>query len=446
MSDGGKIYADASQPAPTPLPMTNSNATPPAGGNVPPPSSYMAGGFDNPPGRPLRVPDDSVMGRDAGWMAYAAATEAERQSRLKAAAVAAGISTEQNGEAWHEPTAPTAPEAMEVIARTQVGLRAGVSTTVTRAPRAEVIDALLDALPEQITTATQFALSSDGRIDLVNDPPGERGTIDTLEHTHYEELRHKSIGLATLGHNQLGDLFPAVSRFVTALPEQIEQVSIIRLWSRGNTLRSRLNAHDIAGASSDPTDPARLPPLVGETLRDVVETFNVFIRSDPRGRELDQVRFGPQDQEMAPTVIRTAAPIVEAIRNADGVATEAVVQALTDQLEAAQDRTVTRGIHADRATALANKTIGNFVAHAVRTACAAILAKMAAEPGFALKEYRAGIYRAAGTATFAAATAAGIVAFIAENAEALKAFAERAFDNPALVRAIELIAKTLGSS
>jgi hypothetical protein len=88
--------------AATPSPVTNSNATPPAGDNVPPPSSYMAGGFDNPPRRPLRIPDDGVMGRDAGWMAYAA-SEAERQSRLKAAAaVAAGISTEQNGEARHE--------------------------------------------------------------------------------------------------------------------------------------------------------------------------------------------------------------------------------------------------------------------------------------------------------------------------------------------------------
>jgi hypothetical protein len=440
----------------TPTPLQGVEMKAMTGREVPPPSSY-AGGFDNLPPRP-RLPEAAMMGRDAAWMAHAAAAaaEAERQRRLTAP-LASANSDAAAGLSVSDPSASSAPQVVELTARTQIGQQTSVGMTVTRATppvAAEVRDdqhALLDVLPQQITTASQFTLSSDGRIDLAPDPPSEGMTIDAIQRTQYDELRHKAIEFSGLGHNHLGDLWGPVNRFVAAAPEQIEGVSIIRLWSRGNTLRRRLKAHDIAVLSPDPTDPARLPTMAAETLRDLVETYNIFIVGDPKGRELDQVRLGPQDRQAAQMALQAAAPIVEAVQRAEGVATAAAVQALSEQIEAAREAAAPTGIDTDQAIDLATKSAGNFVAQAVRAAYAAVVAKMKTEGGFALKEYRAGIYRAAGAATFVAATGAAlfspeIVAFVARNAEALKTFAERAFDNPALIRAIDLITQALGVS
>jgi hypothetical protein len=93
---------------------------------------------------------------------------------------------------------------------------------------------------------------------------------------------------------QLWDhLSEPISRFLEAAPERIELASITRLWSRGNTLRLRLKAHETAASLSDRTDPALMTAMVAEALRDLVETHNVFIVGDPKGRDLDQIRIGP---------------------------------------------------------------------------------------------------------------------------------------------------------
>jgi hypothetical protein len=62
-------------------------------------------------------------------------------------------------------------------------------------------------------------------------------------------------------------------------------------------------------------------PLVAEKLRDLVETYNVFIIGDPKGREHDSVRLGPQDRDAAKATVDVAAPIVGAILVSDGIVT-----------------------------------------------------------------------------------------------------------------------------
>jgi hypothetical protein len=106
---------------------------------------------------------------------------------------------------------------------------------------------------------------------------------------------------------------------VLALKDRIEDISITVLWSRGNTLRSRLKAHDHSMSNAEP-DPGRLQPLVAETLRDVVHTWNIFIVGDPNGRELDEIRLGPQEIEAAKGVVVAGAPVVKALQQSDNVA------------------------------------------------------------------------------------------------------------------------------
>ena len=286
-----------------------------------------------------------------------------------------------------------------------------------------------------MAAASQFALDAEGRIDLVPDPPLANG----LQREIYQEVRHKALELAALGHNQLADLSEPINRFLAAAPERIEDVSITRLWSRGNTLRLRFKAHETAATSTDHTDPALLLTLVAEMLRDVVESYNVYIVGDPRGRELDRIRLGPQERHAAQSVMDAASTIVIAVQASEGLATAAAVEALTEQVKAARDAPA--GIDGDQKIDLSRKTSSNFVVEILRSG----LTRIRAEPGFAWKEYRAGAYRGLGAITAAGLAGLPIIAFVANNAEALKTFVEQAFrKNRALVRIIDMISKTAG--
>jgi hypothetical protein len=150
-------------------------------------------------------------------------------------------------------------------------------------------------IPDQRSAASQFALDAEGRLDLLPDAP----LADDLQREMYLEVRHKAAILAGLGHNQLADLSAPIDRFREALPVDITLISINRVWSRGNTLRRHLAAHELVVRSAEPVDPSRLTPVVGQMLRDLVDTFNVFIVGDPKGRELDQIRLGPRERAAA---------------------------------------------------------------------------------------------------------------------------------------------------
>jgi hypothetical protein len=300
----------------------------------------------------------------------------------------------------------------------------------------------IDSIPSQVATASQFAINAEGRIDLVPDPP----IADGSQREIYSEVRHKALKLSALGHNQLADLSEPVDRFLAAAPERFDDASITCLWSRGNTLRLRLKAHETATASVDPTDPARLTPLVARMLGDVVETFNVFIVGDPKGCELDHIRLGPQDRAAAQAVVDAAAPIVEAINAWKGLATAPAVEALTDPFEAA--RHAPAGIDGDQAIDLAQRTSKNIVLEVLRGASAYICK----EPGLAWRGFRDGYYRAAGAAAFVATSGAAgaavyyygpqVAAFVVRNADVLRAFVEQAFHNPALIRIIKMVSET----
>jgi hypothetical protein len=183
-----------------------------------------------------------------------------------------------------------------------------------------------DTIPRQTTAASQFVLNAEGRLDLLPDAP----LADGMQHETYQEVRHKALALSALGHNQLAGMSEPVARFLAVAPDRIEDVSIARLWSRGNTLRSRLKAHDTAAALADPTDPAILSTSVAEMLRDLVESYNVFIVGDPSGRELDQVRMGPQERQRAEGIVDLALPIAKAVQESEGLATAAAIEALTE--------------------------------------------------------------------------------------------------------------------
>jgi hypothetical protein len=204
-------------------------------------------------------------------------------------------------------------------------------------------------------------------------------------------------------------------------------------------LRIRLNAHDLSTSNEEP-DPGHLQPLVAETLRDVVHTWNIFIVGDPKGRDLDERRLGPREVKAAKQVVGAAAPLVKALLDSEIVATPTAIETVTEQAETA--KTAPAGIDGDQAIYLSRKTTGNFVSELLRSV-------IRGESAFAWKEYRAGIYRAGGTFTAGGIGYAAynnwpaVVSFVARNADALKEFVIAEWRNPALVEIIDRIARTL---
>jgi hypothetical protein len=294
----------------------------------------------------------------------------------------------------------------------------------------------IEAIPDQEPIAARFGVNSEGLIDVVPDPPAPGTAADPLQREYFDELRLKAQALVELGPNLLGALNDPANRFRVGLKDRIEDISITSLWSRGNTLRIRLKAHDLTMNGAEP-DPGRLPPLVAETLRDLVHTWNIFIVGDPKGRELDDIRLGPQEVQAAKQVVAAAAPVIEALQHSENVATPTAIEAVAEQTEAA--KTAPDGIDGDQAIGLARKTAGNIVIEMLRNAYASVRK----EAGFALRESRAGFYRQAGASAFKVVAGSvaltGIISFVVSYADVLKAFVITSWHNPTLVDIIDLI-------
>jgi hypothetical protein len=275
-----------------------------------------------------------------------------------------------------------------------------------------------------------------GRIDVLRTAPA----ADGLQRFHYDEMRHKAEELATLGQ-MLGDIAHAITRLLEALPEHIEDASVDKLWSRANTLRRRHDAHVRTVDNNLGPDPARLNLLVGASLGDFIDSYNVFVIGDPRGLELDRIRLGPRDREAARKIAALAAPIARAANEPESPATPAAQETLAEQVSSAID--APNDINGDQATELARKTTGNFVSELLRRGYGFVVNE-------APKGVRDGFYRAVGARTLNGLIVTtvvywpGISSFVVRNADALRAYVTEAYQNPKLVEIIELIVKAAG--
>jgi hypothetical protein len=120
-----------------------------------------------------------------------------------------------------------------------------------------------------------------------------------------------------------------------------------------------------------------------------------------RADEAADVRLGPQDREAARKIAALAAPIARAANEPESPATPAAQETLAEQVSAAID--APNDINGDQAAELARKTAGNFVGELLRRAYAPIRGfgdRVKNEGKFAQREFRAGLYRAPGTAAF----------------------------------------------
>jgi hypothetical protein len=170
-----------------------------------------------------------------------------------------------------------------------------------------------------------------------------------------------------------------------------------------------------------------------------VETFNAFISGEPEARELEQARLGPEEREAKRAIVVAAEPIVEALQTSPDVTTQSAAQALSEQIEAAQDALSAAGVNGDQAVEFGVKTSSNFVA--------ALLQRAWGEAAFASEKFRHGVYATAGGgAAWLAWQHLPSVQFIVDIAAELKVFVDAAFHNPALGHIIDVIVQAATSA
>jgi hypothetical protein len=299
----------------------------------------------------------------------------------------------------------------------------------------------IESLPAQISAAARFSEGGAGPIDLARDPASSNPSEAEDQRKHYAEARRKALDLQALGRNFLGDdLQRRVARLLEVLPDDMDALSIVRLWHRANSLRERLADHDQAverqGPLGDP-DPAILAYAAAGPLRDFVKSYNIFIVGDAKGRELDRKSLGPGERERDEAAITAMEPVIAALRYEPEVATEAVPEILQDLSGAA--KSAPKGLAGDQDVALARDSAGNFLLALIRKTYRPIADEMRVFTSTDVREkVYAGVITTVATASWPAAAH-----FIAERADALIAFARLVYNNPSIPQMIDAIAQHL---
>jgi hypothetical protein len=328
----------------------------------------------------------------------------------------------------------------------------------------EILAPSEDELPQQERFAHRFNGLASEPIDLARpDDATDRLQDGPDRQEDYTDIRLKTEDLAALGTNRLGHLAAALER-LRSLPNAVADTRAQSFWSVANTLRIKLAGHEAAEAHHTSNharpdyekDERLLEALVGDGLKDLVQTINAFVLGDPSLMDRDAARPGPQETQIAHREAELIAPVVADVSREPDLATRDASGAVADELV----KTATTGASlAERQGAEAGRrSIRNFVAALLRRAYVPIKKAgpgAAAEAAFAWKEMRSGFYKKAGEVTLIGGVAgaaiwltgqwAVIAEFVAHHAAALSAYAASAFpNNPAVVRIIEAIAKVFG--
>jgi tetratricopeptide (TPR) repeat protein len=307
-----------------------------------------------------------------------------------------------------------------------------------------------DAIPAPVRRAFQFASAADGPIDLAAlSQAGEHLIGGSARQEDFSELRMKAGDVAVLGSNWLGRLNNPINRFLD-LNETVDRVRVNLFWSRINSLRIILLSHEqSAETRNGEPDDRRLEPTVASLLRDLVETINVFVVGDPGLMELDAVRPGPQETEVAKQEATVLAPVIEDLANSPRVATESAREVLSEQAENLE--IADASLPGRQAAEFGRRSFQNFVGELLRRAYAPVRdlsRQVASEGGTAWKGVREGAYRAVGAGLITGGVtdlvgatdfSGAIIHFVVRHAEALIAYVNRSFQNPTIVEIINWI-------
>jgi hypothetical protein len=313
----------------------------------------------------------------------------------------------------------------------------------------------ISILPEQNEKkAIAFRPSRRGPLELL--PDSNTDLFDPEQSQLYARMRAQLTKLQEdVPSQERSQIDDAINDFLDQPPswQAVEFKKV--LWLCGNALRNKLALHN---AVKDDRDPhySKLPAGVAAALIKPVEIWNVFALGDEDLVELDSKRLGPQEQKTAVENIEAARPIVEHAAIDRHITTEQTGHVLTASFQAAS--APVDNVNTRQAQSLAEGTSRNLVVQIVRRAylfCQDIIDPRTDEARTLALEYKKGIAKAAGAATFTAVTAVTAVAashgaqhaasffeFVAGNADVLRSYFAIAFQNDQLRQVIDIIEYT----
>jgi hypothetical protein len=292
----------------------------------------------------------------------------------------------------------------------------------------------LFAPPKQEASASTFKIEGD-RIEIVPDSPvnvieGPAEIIDL-----YKEVRSKVEGLAALGHNSLGSLRASIDNFRDAFPEDHTEASAVKIWMRGNTLRSILKSDGEYKKNSDLYPLVEIDQALYPLFEDLVQSFNVLVEFIPSLSQLDEKKVDGDKAEKNRLALHAISPVAGSI---DAVTTEEAGTALQEQLEAglaAPDTEVGR-----RQLHVAHTSWRNF-SISVFTPIYRVARMIFADDKLpnVVRKFRDGAAMEAGAqfVKYLAANYPNLVSFIRENTGHLSEYAGTVIDNPALAEFIK---------
>jgi hypothetical protein len=310
------------------------------------------------------------------------------------------------------------------------------SSSVNGGRHIPILPPVFAGAPKQIRTVTVFQPSARG-IEL-----GRRAAFETLDINDdqleaYAALRKEVKGLISGSSNMLGDAEDALRALDNALPENMSDARVFRLWRAGNKLRRLYRAHALVVDQPD-GHPAALDPAVAENVGSICEEFNNLAALDPGLRQRDLWRVAPQDAQPTSEEFSSAGPLIQEAIAADVVAPEVIAEISSDGLSPAGPIPDIILPEID----LVNQVRRNFLSALIEGAFEA--AKKIASIGrgeiaFAMREIRTGFYSNIGTG----AGIAMIMVIVSNNA-AISAYAAHVLQSPEAVAAIDWIVKIFG--
>jgi hypothetical protein len=178
-------------------------------------------------------------------------------------------------------------------------------------------------------SVTQFTQGSNGEIIALADPlsPAAGRDLAELEEL-YDEARSKALDLLGLGRNMLGSCFVPIEELLRCTPKEFQQARINRIHAKLSTLRGLVFLHELQMVK--PAGERDLTLVMQEEvavkLSACVQQFNLLIAFDARGRELNQLAYGPEVRSRADSVNEALRPIVNNIHIVGDGNTTTIVQ------------------------------------------------------------------------------------------------------------------------
>jgi hypothetical protein len=195
--------------------------------------------------------------------------------------------------------------------------------------------------------ATQFKSGVHGAITVVADPfsPVEGRDLEDLKF-HYEEARQLALAAQALGRNMLGQCFDPVEQLLKYTPEEFSAASVNRIHAKVGRLRDRVKLHEmqVVRATADRDLSYILQEEVFVTISSCVEQFNILLAFDPRGRELNALKYGPEARTKAEEINTALQPITLNVGDIGDNNTITIIQGDNNEV-----KTASKNIHGDQA-------------------------------------------------------------------------------------------------